>query len=157
MNLQIKENGLNRIKFGRKKDLISTHTYIQVDSQVAPKDPEPALLRRRGGRVRGVRSRHVGVPADGEGAAGGALPELRERAAGEPPQLPRVPHLQHGPGLSRLAAQNSGPSAGLAASRVMRTEDRSVELSVFNINVHQFSQYLEMVHSNAFTMQCKSY
>ena len=124
---------------------------------MAPKDPEPALLWRREGRVRGVRSRHVGVPADGEGAAGGALPELRERAAGEPPQLPRVPHLQLGPGLSRLAAQNSGPSAGLAASCVMRTEDRSVELSVFNINVHQFSQYLEMVHSNAFTMQCKSY
>ena len=126
---------------------------------MAPKDPEPALLRRRGGRVRGVRSRHVGVPADGEGAAGGALPELRERAAGEPPQLPRVPHLQLGPGLSRLAAQNSGPSAGLAASLslVMRTEDRSVEFSVFNIDVHQFSQYLEMVHSNAFTMQCKSY
>ena len=128
-----------------------------MDSKVAPKDPEPALLRRRGGRVRGVRSRHVGVPADGEGAAGGALPELRERAAGEPPQLPRVPHLQLGPGLSRLAAQNYGPSVGLAASRVMRTEDRSVELSVFNINVHQFSQYLKMVHSNAFTMQCKSY
>ena len=124
---------------------------------MAPKDPEPALLRRRGGRVRGVRARHVGVPADGEGAAGGALPELRERAAGEPPQLPRVSHLQLGPGLSRLAAQNSGPSVGLAASRVMRTEDRSVELSTSDINVHQFSQYLEMVHSISFTMQCKSY
>ena len=119
---------------------------------MAPKDPEPALLRRRGGRVRGVRARHVGVPADGAGAAGGALPELRDGAAGEPPQLPRVPHLQLGPGLSRLAAQNSGPSVGLAASRVMRTEDRSVEFSVFNIDVHLISQYLEIAPKGTFTM-----
>ena len=34
----------------------------------------------------------------------------------------------------------------------MRTEDRSVEFSIFNIDVHQFSQYLEIAPRGAFTM-----